>query len=77
MITVDIPTVESQAELLAPSHEVSEEAGILRMAVSGCLRVAAGQGALIDDRGLDDWIQSGDRIHAEPLSFHSEAQLAH
>ena len=42
-ITVDVPTVESQAELFTASHEVSQEAGISEMAVPGCLRVAAGQ----------------------------------
>ena len=29
-ITVDVPTVDCKAELLAPSHQVAEEAGILR-----------------------------------------------
>jgi len=45
VVTIDVATVDRQAELLTPSHEVSEQAGIFQMAVPGRLRVAASQAA--------------------------------
>src|SRR4029077_11164559 len=69
LITVDVPTVESQAKLFTASHEVSQQAGISEMAVSGCLRVAASKGAFINNRGLDQRIERGDRVHRNRNRF--------